>query len=448
MNVTHIMSLENECFRPAQVMPGKAEDGDLRLGEARQEVLGFGGCFNELGWQALQRTQAGQREAYLDELFGEEGCAFNFGRVPIGANDFSLEWYSCDETDGDYALEHFNIDRDKEYTLPFVKAAQARCPEMALFASPWSPPTWMKTRKAYNYGRIRMEPEVLRAYAQYFVKFVQAYAAQGVPVEQVHVQNEPMADQKFPSCLWYGEDMRVFIADYLGPAFEAAGLDTELWLGTINGPFFDFMSVGEGGGGNGLSEFYDQFANTILSDARARRYISGVGMQWGGKHMLEQIEASYPELRVMQTESECGDGRNSWTHLEYIFGLMWFYFRHGAERFLYWNLALTRGEASTWGWSQNALCTVDRETGELERQPEFYLMKHLSRFVRRGAHVRRTVGSWSANTIAFENPDGSVVLVVASNMARERVFTFTHGQDSFSAVVPPHSVHTFVVNAG
>ena len=442
MNVKHIASYEANYWVQETVGPATPAGDDVVLtGEQGQRILGFGGCFNELGWEALGLVDTKTRERFLDELFLEENGGFHFGRVPIGANDFSLEWYSCDEVASDYTLEHFNIDRDRVYTLPFVREAQKRQAGLTLFASPWSPPTWMKTKRAYNYGTLRMEESVLKAYAQYFVKFVQAYAAEGVRVEQVHVQNEPMADQKFPSCLWKGEDMRRFIADYLGPAFQQAELDTEIWLGTINGPFVDFMMPGSAP----FSEHFDQFAGTVLSDERAREYLTGVGVQWGGKHVVEQIRASYPEMRNMNTESECGDGENSWEHMEYIFQQMWFYFRHGAERYTYWNLALQNGGISTWGWRQNSLCTVDPEKRTLTLQPEFYLMKHLSHFVKAGAYYMPVKGHFAGNTIAFQNPDGSVVLVVASNMARERTFNYRDGARSFSAVIKPHSVHTFLI---
>ena len=233
--------------------------------------------------------------------------------------------------------------------------------------------------------------------------------------------------------------MRDFIKYYLGPEFEKSGLSTEIWLGTINGPFVDFMMPQAAP----FEEFYDQFANTILSDDEARKFITGVGLQWGGKHVMQQITDSFPELRYMQTESECGDGQNTWDHMEYIFNQMWFYFRNGAERYTYWNMALQDGGISTWGWAQNSLCTVNHETGELVRQPEFYLMKHLSHFVKKGAKVLTTKGHWTSNTIAFENEDGSIVLVVGSNMNKSRTFEFTHKEESFSCVIPPHSIHTF-----
>lgn len=447
MKILHMRSCEGDCWKeaPVQVKMSEEKTSDVLTlnGEKKQTILGFGGCFNELGWEALSLVDEEKRDRFLDELFGEEGCGFSYGRVPIGANDFSLEWYSCDDTDGDYELKDFNIDRDRKYTLPFIKEAMKRQKELTVFASPWSPPIWMKTKRAYNYGRLRMEEPVLKAYAQYFVRFVEEYLKEGVKVEQIHVQNEPMADQKFSSCLWSGEQMQVFIRDYLGPAFEKSGLDTELWLGTINGPFVDFMMNGPGAP---FSEHYDQFANTVLEDPKARQYLTGVGLQWGGKHVMGQITAAYPELRYMNTESECGDGRNTWEHMEYIFMQMWNYFRHGAERYTYWNLALRDGGVSTWGWAQNSLCTVVPETKELKLQPEFYLMKHFSHFIRKGAKYLGVKGHWTANVLAFENPDHSLVLVVGNNMNRSRTFRFSDGKEELLAVIEAHSIHTFVIS--
>lgn len=441
--VRQVMSGEHSCWQEVAVSGAAGQDTLALTGAEKQTILGFGGCFNELGWEALGLVDASVREHFIGELFGPEGCGFNVGRVPIGANDFSLSWYSCDETEDDYELRDFSIERDRAYTLPFVKAAQKQCPELTLFASPWSPPTWMKTHRAYNYGRIRMEEKVLDAYARYFVKFVEAYGAEGVPVSMVHVQNEPMADQKFPSCLWYGGDMRDFIGEYLGPAFTRSGLPTEIWLGTINGPFVDYR----GGGmmGAPYHQFYDQFANTILSDPEARKHIAGVGVQWGGKHQVEQIEAAYPEMRIMQTESECGDGLNEWEQMEYIFQQMWFYFRHGAERYTYWNMALKEGGISTWGWRQNSLATVNPESGALTLQPEFYLMKHFSHFVKPGAVLLEAKGRWNGNALVFRNPDGGIAIPVLNSMDRDREFTFECGDKSFSATIPAHTINTFLV---
>lgn len=440
MSIIHIESAENRPWKSAPVQPCTDEELLTLTGETRQTVLGFGGCFNELGWEALSLLSGDDRRAVLDDFFGDS-LNLTSGRLPIGANDFSLEWYSCDETPDDLALDHFNIDRDRKYTIPFIREALKRCPQLHLFASPWSPPTWMKTHRAYNYGTMRMEPAVLDAYARYFVKFVQAYAGEGIEIAQIHVQNEPVADQKFPSCVWTGEKLRVFIRDYIGPAFRDAGLSTELWLGTINAPFTDyrgFMDVN-------FQEFFDGMVNTVLADPEARRYLTGVGLQWGGKHVLEPLEAAYPEMRVMQTESECGNGLNEWEQAEYIFTLMWQYFRHGAERYTYWNLALQDGGISTWGWKQNLLITVNPDSRTYRFQPEYYLMKHFSHFIQPGARFRPLRGHWASSALAFENPDGAIVLCACNGVGYERTLSFRCERGAFSCAIAPHTFHTFVL---
>ena len=174
-NILHVKSTEGNCWQTGAVCAGaKYEDTLEPSGGYAQTVQGFGGCFNELGWDALQALSETDRKAVMDEIFCPENCNFNYGRVPIGANDFSMEWYSCDEVKDDFELEHFNIDRDKTYTIPFIREALQRQKDFFVFGSPWSPPIWMKTKPAYNFGTIRMEDKVLRAYAAYFVKFVEA----------------------------------------------------------------------------------------------------------------------------------------------------------------------------------------------------------------------------------------------------------------------------------
>lgn len=440
--ILHIRSTDGSFFRPGEVDPASSGGDALTLTGARaQTVRGFGACFNELGWRALNTLSDIDRTAVLDELFSPQGGCLNYGRVPIGANDFSLDWYSCDEERDDLDLRHFSVERDRQGAIPFVREACRRQSGFSLFASPWSPPTWMKTAPVYNFGRIRMEPQILSAYARYLLRFVREYAREGIRVSQIHVQNEPVSDQKFPSCVWSGEQLRVFIRDYLGPALAESRLDTELWLGTLNGPFSD-IPIGPDAP---YAEFFDRMANTVLADPQARRYISGVGLQWGGKHLLPQIAAAYPEMRLMQTESECGDGLNTWQQAEYIFGQLWLYLTYGAEGYTYWNIALAEDGLSSWGWRQNSLVVVDEKKGTYRFTPEFYVMKHFFAFVREGAVRLAAKGPFAANAVAFENPDGSVAVIGQNGMDRERRMTFTSAGRSFSAVLEPRSIHSFLI---
>lgn len=404
-------------------------------GERLQSIRGFGGCFNELGWVALTSLKETDRKAILHSFFDpKDGCAFNLCRLPIGASDYALEWYSLDEHDGDYEMLHFSVERDESYLIPYIHEALKLNPGIELFASPWSPPVWMKHPKAYNYGQLIWETKNLEAYALYFLKFVQAYQTHGIRIQQIHVQNEPVADQKFPSCLWSGEQLRDFIKLYLGPLFVQKSPGTQIWLGTINAP----------SSGDYLHTDYDYYANTVLSDTDAKKYISGVGYQWGGKHAIQRTHESWPELPLLQTENECGDGENTWDYACYVFSLMKHYLYNGACGYVYWNMVLEPKGRSTWGWTQNTMVTVDPHRGDFQFNPEFYVMKHVSHFVRQRARLLSISGRSAGNTLAFENPDGQLVFVVMNPFRRESEFAVEARGGMFSVDLPPLSISTIL----
>lgn len=412
-------------------------------GSKFQTVDGFGGCFNELGWIALSKLEEKEREKVIYELFNTKtGCKFNFCRLPIGANDYAAEWYSHNENDGDYLMEKFSIERDYQYLIPYIKESLKHRSDMKLFASPWSPPTWMKFPKAYNYGRLRMEKEVLDAYALYFMKFIESYKEEGIDINQIHIQNEPLADQKFPSCVWSGEQFRVFIKDHLGPLFEKEQVPAEIWFGTLNGPEeFSFMPTGK-------FEFpadYDSYVDTVLFDKDARKYIKGIGYQWAGKAHIQRTHESFPELKLMQTENECGTGTNTWDHARYVFNLIRHYFSNGVNAYVYWNMILEPKGTSTWGWNQNSLITVNPDTKEVIYNPEFYVIKHFSHFITPGAVRLETKGHWTGASLAFENPDGSIVIVASNGLSRARNFTLKVKDEELSVELKPNSFNTFII---
>ncbi len=329
--------------------------------------------------------------------------------------------------------------------IPFIRQAQRYQDDMVLHCSPWSPPTWMKNPPAYNFGTLVMTQENLDAYAQYFVRFVQAYAERGITVSQVHVQNEVFADQKFPSCVWTSEQLRIFVRDHLGPAFEAAGLTAKIFLGTLNGPEdMKFTATGQA-----LTN-YARFVDNILFDDEARKHIAGIGYQWAGQHAVARTHDAWPELEIMQTESECGFGANNWEEAEYVFHLVRHYLQHGATGYTYWNMALEPGGLSTWGWPQNSLITVDTQARTFRRNPEYYVLKHYSSAVRPGAVPLGVTGRFSAQGSAYENPDGSIVVVVQNALDREEEFAFTAPGDaskSFHTTLEARSLNTFVIPA-
>ncbi len=368
---------------------------------------GWGGCLNEAGIACLDTLPEQTRREILDELFLPERMGLCFCRLPIGANDYALSWYSYDETPEDYALAAFSVEHDRQYVLRFAREALARNPAIEFFASPWSPPSWMKEPPRYNGGSIRPEERVFAAYADYLVAYLRAYAREGVPVSILTPQNEFASDNNYPTCVWTGETMRHFIADHLGPALEQSGLSTQLYLGTINGT----------GTLGGFGTRYNEYTQAVLDDPEALRYVRGVAYQWEGRNALRQSVESYPELDYIQSENECGDGSNSWEYAGYVFELMRGYVTGGVSAYVYWNLILPRGGVSTWGWKQNSMLTT--EAGRVRKEYEYALFRQAS-YARRGARVLRLGGHMSGNAFAFENADGTRVLLVQNPFSYEK----------------------------
>lgn len=411
----------------------RADAGTINLRPTetrRQRWEGFGGCFNELGWIAMSTLSATDRRQILRDLFHPtDGCRFNIGRLPIGASDYAAGWYSHNEAAGDFAMKHFSIERDHQHLIPYVRDALTLRPDLTLFASPWSPPTWMKVPPVYNYGTLVWSRENLTAYALYFAKFVQSYGRADLRIRQVHVQNEPLADQKFPSCIWTGAQLRDFIRDHLGPMFERQKLDCEIWLGTLN--------TGD----------YDGYPNTVLRDPAAYRYVAGVGLQWAGKEAAQRVTASWPEKRVWQTENECGNGHNTWDHARHVFTLLQHYLSNGISAYVYWNMVLAPGGCSSWGWPQNSMITVDPVARQVTYNPEFYIMKHFARFIEPGAVRLELSGSWAGNAVAFENPDGTQVYVINNPLPTPQPLALAARQQRITVTLAPGSYNTFVLPA-
>jgi glucosylceramidase len=400
----------------------------VRLDKPQQTIDGWGGCFNELGWTALQTLPPEAREEVLRNLF-EPGKGLNFTicRMPIGASDYATNWYSLDDTPGDFELKHFSLERDRALLLPYIKAAMKCQPALKIWGSPWSPPAWLKVNQTYNCkgtNRMIQDAQHLATHANYLAKYVQAYRAEGVDVFAVAVQNEPFATQVFPSCVWSPAELRDFIGKYVGPTFRHEKLDAQIWLGTFNN--------------NQFSAF-----ESSLSDKRAAKFISAVGVQWAGKNAIDEINERYPKLKKVQTESECGDGSFDWKAAEYTFSLMKHYFNHGVNLYTYWNMVLDGGGVSAWGWKQNALIAVNRTNAAVTYTPEFYLFKHFSHFVPANSVKLASDGNFD-DAVAFRTPEGGIVLVMANQQIAQRKLDVKVGSKNFSVRLPENSFNTFI----
>lgn len=431
--------------------PSTMPDVIVALDDPQQEVEGFGACFNELGWQALGLLTEPERSGILRELFAPGvGASFGICRMPIGANDFSRDWYSYDETPGDLALEHFDLSHDDETLVPFIRAARTHRPDLALWASPWSPPTWMK-RNGHYAGAVphpfagdvdnglrpdqvgaegtdmfRLDEDHLTAYAAYVGKFIDGYAERGIRVSMVMPQNEFNSAQVFPSCTWTPSGLSAFLR-HLGPEMAARGV--EVFLGT-------------------LERADDRLVEDVLADPEAAAAVSGVGVQWAGKGAVAAVHRLHPELRIYQSEQECGDGRNDWRQARYAWRLIKHFLGNGANAYQYWNIALERGGRSRWGWTQNSLVVVDPDTRTFRYTPDYLVLKHVSAFVAPGARVLPT---WCVaghdNQLVFRNPDGSLVVVLHNELDEVMPISLLLGADVLSLELPAASFSTVVIPA-
>ena len=443
LQVEWVSTTSDEPWTTGSLAISKVTQNEIVISpdSARQTIDGFGGCFNELGWDALQSLPEEKRVEVFKNLFDSiAGCRFNIFRMPIGANDYAVDWYSFDETPEDFNMKDFSIERDKQRLIPYIKVAQSYNPKLKVWASPWCPPSWMKTNHHYACAsnpqfndlpadqqgeemktQFRMEPDVLNAYALYFEKFIQKYAAEGINIWAVHVQNEMNSCQNFPSCIWRPEDLATFIGSYLGPKLESEGLATQIWYGTIERPQIERVE-------------------TVMSNPDARKYIAGMGFQWAGKGVIPDVHQKYPEMKLMQTETECGDGSNDWPAAEHTFELIKHYFRNGANAYMYWNMVLDETGKSQWGWKQNSMVSIEKASGKVTYHPEYYLMNHLSWFVAPGSKFIPV--SNNSNCLAFLN-DKQLVIFYFNAAETEKESGFRVGEKSFSVKMKPKSFNTF-----
>ncbi len=432
-----------------------AADLNVNLQDVRQTVVGFGTCFSELSHRALSKLSKEDYEAVISELFTPKaGANFTVCRMPIGASDFALKYYSFNDTPGDLAMEHFSIDNDKATLIPLIKDALARNPGIKIWGSPWCPPYWMKVNRNYASVPIRSAPTrglildnvitdngigkdqimvegqdsfiqdeaYFESYALYFRKYIQAYREQGIDIFMVMPQNEFNSAQSFPSCTWTAQGLANFL-HYLVPAMKEEGV--EVYFGTVERP-------------------NRALVDTILTDPQIGKDIKGAAFQWAGKTALPIIHESYPELTMVMSEQQCFNGANSWNDFMAAWDLLKHNMDNGVSIYEYWNLALFDGEVSTWGWQQNSLISVDYETGTYRYNYEFYEMKHISHYVQPGAVYLGTSGSME-EAMAFRNTDGSIVVLVAEKTGEPRKLTITAGKKNVTVNVPANSVSTIMI---
>jgi glucosylceramidase len=403
----------------------------INLEKEYQEILGFGGAFNEVGWEAISALDAEGKNKVMNSLFGKNECDFSLCRTPIGASDFAMNAYSLNDTENDFQMKNFSINRDKELLIPYIKEALNTKPETKIWSCPWSPPYWMKTNKDMcNGGELIDTPENLRAYAKYLAKYLEAYKNEGINIYGFCVQNETDVINVYPTSTMTNEVMTKFIRAYLLPEMIAVGKkrppETEIWAGTVR----DVLG----------------YVDEIVTDMVNKEFVTGIGYQYSSGRVVGDSYAKFPNKKLIHTESPCHNGANSWEEAKEIFLDILMYLENGCMNYCYWNMVLNETGLSTWNWKQNSMITVDRNSKEVIFNPEFYVMKHFSQFISKGAKRVEASGDYDNSYIAFKNPDDSVVVVLNNFDMYSKSVAVNIDGNMITANVEADSIYTFIID--
>jgi glucosylceramidase len=388
----------------SDTVPGVTVDASQRF----QSILGFGGAFTDASCYLLGEMEPEQRRQLLEELFGRDGLGLSVGRTCIGSSDYSRTAYSYDDTPApDPELKHFSIEHDRGYILPVLREALHTRPDLFLFATPWSPPGWMKTGGSLLGGSMRKE--CFPCYSQYFVRFLEAYKAAGVPIRAVTVQNEVDTDQdgKMPATLWGQEYEAGFIKEFLGPALRAADLDTKIWL---------------------LDHNYDLWGRVMdmMSDPQVLQYVDGVAWHGyvGQPDAMTKVHNAFPSQNAYFTEGgpfyDAPDYLTDWAKWSGSYAQI---LKNWARCIVGWNLLLDeKGRPNIGPFTCGGLVMLDSKTQELTRSGQYWAFAHYSKAVQRGAYViASSTDQPGIEHVAFANPDGSYVLVLTNAGDESRV---------------------------
>ena len=400
-----------------------------------QTIIGFGGAFTESSAYVLSKISAAKRSEILNAYFSPSGSNYTLCRTHINSCDFSLSNYSYDDTAGDTSLNNFNIAHDTTLLIPLIKDSMALQPAgIKIFSSPWSPPAWMKTNGTMN-GGSPLLTQYYPAWALYFSKYIKAYAAQGINIWGITIQNEPMNWPSWEGCQFSTTQMRDFLKNNLGPQ-----LKNDSATNAVNIMIFDH-NKGE----------IVTWANDILSDSLAASYAWGTAFHWYGDDNfgnLTTVHNSFPCKHLVHTEGcqEGGPHLYEWAPAERYGHKMMGDLNNWTEGWVDWNIVLDQQGGPN---HVNNFCSApihcDLTKGTVIYNPSYYYITQISRYVKPGA-VR--IG-WSSNATgleltAFKNPDGKIVVIVMNNSVNAISFKIKNGTQMIKPTLPNNTIATYI----
>jgi glucosylceramidase len=407
-----------------------------------QTILGIGGALTDAAAETFAKLPEAKQREILNSYFDEnKGIGYTLARTNIHSCDFSSDSYTY-VNEGDKELQSFSVGHDKKFRIPFIKDAMATARgKLTIFGSPWSPPAFMKDNNNMLHGG-KLKPEFYQSWANYYAKFIKAYQQEGIPIWGITIQNEPMATQKWESCIYSAEEERDFLKNYLGPTMIRSGLgDKKIIVWDHN------------------RDLIYQRASTILSDPKAARYVWGIGFHWyepwsGGEAMFDNVNLvheSFPGKNLIFTEG-CSDSFNAqrlndWKLGELYGRSMVNDFNGGAVGWTDWNILLdeTGGPNHVKNFCF-APVHADTKTGQLTYTNSYYYIGHFSKFVRPGA--RRIACSPSRSQLlsaAFVNLDGKIVVVVMNQSEKKIVYDLWIDGQAAEVSSLPHSIQTLTI---
>jgi glucosylceramidase len=400
-----------------------------------QTILGFGGCFTEMAWKSIQSlTSAAARDSVIRALFDTSGCNYTFCRLPIGANDFAEGYYSLNDVDGDYSMTNFSLSRDLTCIIPFIKAAQVYKPNLRFWASPWTPPAWMKSNKNYTTGNMNSaSAQTLTAYALYLSKAVQAFKAQGITIEYITCQNEPdQCKQNYPTCCWTNTNQVNFYANYMIPRFNQDGLTTKILIGVY------------------CCGNYSDWVTPFWNNATVAAKIGAVSHSWQTTAWGQQNWTEHPSTPFFETEADWGqNGAHDWNEGVNQWNSRINFLTTGkAAVFQAWNMILDQRYATYWGFKQSGPININTSTRVVTYEPHYWADKHISHFVMAGAKAinSTTSGTNPGSKAAFINPNGDIIVCAANTGASAYQATIKAGNVMYKATFPANSFNTMRIS--
>ncbi len=400
-----------------------------------QTMLGFGGAFTEAAAYTLSHVSETNRKKVLHAYFSKtEGLNYNLGRVPIHSCDFALENYTYVD-DGDDHLESFSIERDRRFVIPMIQeAGQIRGEKIRLLASPWSPPAWMKDNKDMNNGG-KLLPEYRQTWAEYYVKFLDAYHAEGVDVFALSVQNEPAAVQTWDSCVYSAEEERDFIKDHLGPAIKnSAFSDTKIVIWDHN------------------RDIIVERATTVLEDSDTSKYVWGTGVHWYVSEAFEnlsEVHRRFPDKHLLFTEGciEGGVRLGAFETGERYARNMIGDISNYCEGYIDWNLTLDEtGGPNHVGNFCDAPIICDTRNDTVHFNSSYYAIAHFSKHVLPGAkRIASQMDASDLRHVAFKNEDGGIVVILQNESENDIGVKLELEDRSLSVNIVKRSISTLLL---